>query len=53
VISFSSGAQTPIYVEPTTLRDRLASGGFGGFEDLSAASGTAFVARRREERSRI
>lgn len=53
VVSFSFGAQTPIYVEPSTLRDRLARVGFGGFEESAAGSGTAFLARRSEERVRV
>ena len=46
VLSFSSGAQTPIYVSPRTLRGRLARVGFGDFEELSVRDGIAFIARR-------
>ena len=48
VLAFSSGAQTPIYVPPGTLRARLAPLAFDGFEELAAGEGTAFVARRSE-----
>ena len=48
VLSFSSGAQTPIYVPPRTLRNRLERAGFGDFEQVAAGNGIAFVARRRE-----
>jgi SAM-dependent methyltransferase len=46
VLAFYSGASTPIYVPPATLRARLSEVGFGGFEELAAGEGTAFVARR-------
>ena len=46
VLSFSSGAETPIYVPPRTLRDRLAGVGFGNFEEVAAGGGTGLVARR-------
>jgi SAM-dependent methyltransferase len=45
--AFSSGPGTPIYVPPERLRERLAPLGFGGFEELDAAPGTAFVATKR------
>jgi SAM-dependent methyltransferase len=44
----SSGAETPIYVPPETLRERLSALGFEGFDELSAGEGTAFLARRSE-----
>lgn len=46
VISFSSGAQTPIYVPVTILRERLTPLGFGGFDEVAAGGGTAFIAHR-------
>lgn len=46
VIASSSGPETPIYVPPETLRDRLASRGFDRFDDVAAGEGTAFIARR-------
>ena len=46
VLAFYSGASTPIYVPPATLRARLSEVGFGGFEELAAGEGTALVARR-------
>ena len=46
VLSFSSGAATPIYVPPPTLRARLGGVGFGGFEEAEAGSGMALIARR-------
>ncbi|MDQ3983006.1 MAG: class I SAM-dependent methyltransferase [Actinomycetota bacterium] len=46
VIASSSGAETPIYVPPETLRARLAPLGFDGFDEVHAGEGTAFVARR-------
>jgi SAM-dependent methyltransferase len=46
VLAFYSGASTPIYVSPATLRARLAAAGFGGFEEISAGEGTAFLARK-------
>jgi SAM-dependent methyltransferase len=46
VCTFSSGAGTPIYVPPETLRERLGRVGFGDFEELAVGAGTAFLARR-------
>lgn len=46
VFASSSGAGTPIYVSPRRLRERLAPLGFGGFEELAAGTGTAFVATK-------
>lgn len=47
VFASSSGPGTPIYVSPKRLRERLAPLGFGGFEELTAGTGTAFVATKR------
>ena len=49
VLAFYSGPATPIYVPPATLRDRLSEVGFGGFDELAAGEGTAFVARRVDD----
>ena len=46
VFAWSSGPETPIYVPPETLRDRLAPLGFRSFEDVAAGAATALVARR-------
>jgi SAM-dependent methyltransferase len=46
VIASSSGAETPIYVPPGTLRARLGPLGFDGFEELAAGDGTALIAHR-------
>jgi ubiquinone/menaquinone biosynthesis C-methylase UbiE len=48
VFAFSFGSETPIYVPPETLRERLGPLGFGDFEELSAGDGTAFLATRQE-----
>lgn len=48
LFAFSSGAGTPIYVPPETLRERLAPLGFTDFEELAAGEGTAFLAVRRD-----
>ncbi len=48
VFAYSFGSETPIYVAPETLRERLEPVGFGGFEELSAGAGTAFLATRNE-----
>jgi SAM-dependent methyltransferase len=48
VFAFSFGAETPIYVPPETLRERLEPLGFGDFEELSAGQGTGFLATRKE-----
>jgi SAM-dependent methyltransferase len=45
-LAFYSGASTPIYVDPATLRSHLGGAGFGDFEELSAGEGTAFFARK-------
>jgi SAM-dependent methyltransferase len=48
VFAFSYGSQTPIYVPPETLRDRLGPLGFGDFEELSAGEGIALLATRQK-----
>jgi SAM-dependent methyltransferase len=47
VFGFSLGAETPIYVPLDRLRAELGRRGFGEFEELSAARGSALVARKR------
>lgn len=46
VFASSFGPGTPIYVSPQRLRERLAPLGFGGFEELAAGTGTAFLATK-------
>ena len=46
VFGFSLGAATPIYVPPERLRRELGRRGFVRFEELSAASGSALLARK-------
>jgi ubiquinone/menaquinone biosynthesis C-methylase UbiE len=46
VLSFSKGAETPIYVAPERLRSELGSRGFAEFAEFSADPATAFRARR-------
>ena len=46
VFGFSSGAETPIYVPPPTLRTRLGEAGFADFRELAAGEATGFLARR-------
>jgi ubiquinone/menaquinone biosynthesis C-methylase UbiE len=48
VFASSFGSETPIYVPPQTLRERLAPLGFGDFEEVAAGDGTAFLAVRRD-----
>ena len=48
VVAFSAGAGTPIFVSPERLRRELEQRGFGEFEELAAARGTALVARKQE-----
>ncbi|MDQ3823779.1 MAG: class I SAM-dependent methyltransferase [Actinomycetota bacterium] len=50
VFASSVGPQTPIYVPPERLRAELEQRGFAGFRELSAGSGTAFLARKAEPR---
>jgi len=46
VLSFSRGAETPIYVAPERLREELARRGFAEFAEFSAPPATAFRAKR-------
>jgi SAM-dependent methyltransferase len=46
VLSFSRGAETPIYVAPERLRRRLGSRGFAEFAEFSADPATALRAKR-------
>jgi ubiquinone/menaquinone biosynthesis C-methylase UbiE len=46
VLSFSKGAETPIYVPPARLRSELGSRGFAEFAEFSAEPATAFRAER-------
>jgi SAM-dependent methyltransferase len=46
VFAYYSGAETPIYTPPGTLRQRLEPLGFRQFEEIAAGEGTAFLARR-------
>jgi ubiquinone/menaquinone biosynthesis C-methylase UbiE len=50
VLAFSGGSETPIYVDSQRLRAELARRGFGGFSDVAAGRGTAFLARKDEAR---
>ena len=49
LFSFSSGPQTPIWVPPERLRAELGHRGFADFADFQAGSGTALLARKREQ----
>ena len=46
VLSFSRGAETPIYVAPELLRRELGGRGFAEFAEFSAEPATAFRANR-------
>ena len=46
LFSFSSGADTPIYVAPERLRDELERRGFVEFADFRAGKGIALLARK-------
>jgi ubiquinone/menaquinone biosynthesis C-methylase UbiE len=46
VLSFSRGAETPIYVAPERLRQELGSRRFAEFAEFSAEPATAFRAKR-------
>jgi SAM-dependent methyltransferase len=48
VFASSWGAETPIYVPPERLRERLGAVGFEAFDEVSAGEGTALLARRSE-----
>lgn len=47
VVAHARGPSTPIWTPAETLRERLAPLGFGGFEELAAGTGTAFLARKQ------
>jgi ubiquinone/menaquinone biosynthesis C-methylase UbiE len=47
VLSFSRGAETPIYVPPERLREELGRRGFAEFAEFSAEPATAVRAMRR------
>jgi SAM-dependent methyltransferase len=46
VFAYFSGADTPIYTPPGTLRKHLEPFGFDQFEEIAAGEGTAVLARR-------
>jgi SAM-dependent methyltransferase len=46
LFAFSGGAETPIYVADTRLRDELSRRGFAEFADFNAGTGTALLARK-------
>jgi ubiquinone/menaquinone biosynthesis C-methylase UbiE len=48
VFAFSSGPETPIWVEPERLRTELERRGFTDFAEVAAGRGVAVVARRAE-----
>jgi SAM-dependent methyltransferase len=48
IISFSAGAETPIYVPADRLRRELSERGFTQFADFAAGRGSALVARKGE-----
>jgi SAM-dependent methyltransferase len=50
VFAYFSGADTPIYTPPATLRERLEPLGFEQFEEIAAGDGTALLARRGTRR---
>jgi SAM-dependent methyltransferase len=47
VVSFSIGAETPIYVPSQRLRAELERRGFADFAEFSSGRSTAFLARKR------
>jgi ubiquinone/menaquinone biosynthesis C-methylase UbiE len=49
-LSFSRGAETPIYVPPERVHRELTSRGFSEFAPFRAGDGIALLARRGEER---
>jgi hypothetical protein len=49
LFSFSAGSETPIWVPPERLRAELGPRGFADFADFQAGSGTALLARKREQ----
>jgi SAM-dependent methyltransferase len=48
IFAFSSGPQTPIWVEPDRLRSELGRRGFSDFAEIAAGRGVAVLARRGE-----
>jgi ubiquinone/menaquinone biosynthesis C-methylase UbiE len=48
IFGFSSGPETPIWVEPKRLRSELERRGFTDFAEIAAGRGTAVVARRAD-----
>jgi ubiquinone/menaquinone biosynthesis C-methylase UbiE len=48
IFAFSSGPQTPIWVEPHRLRSELERRGFADFAEIAAGRGAAVLARRDE-----
>lgn len=48
VLAFSSGPETPIWVEPPVLKRELERRGFTDFAEIAAARGVAVLARRAE-----
>jgi SAM-dependent methyltransferase len=46
LFAFSSGPETPIWVEPKRLEAELSRRGFTDFAEIAAGRGTAVVARR-------
>jgi ubiquinone/menaquinone biosynthesis C-methylase UbiE len=48
IFAFSSGAETPIWVEPERLRTELERRGFTDFAEVAAGRGAGVVARRGE-----
>jgi SAM-dependent methyltransferase len=46
IFGFSSGSETPIYVDPARLRAELERRGFTHFAELEVGRGTAFLARK-------
>jgi len=49
LFAFSSGPDTPIWVEPTTLRRELERRGFSDFAEIAAGRGIAVVARKAQQ----
>jgi hypothetical protein len=48
LFAFSSGPETPIWVEPDRLRTELERRGFADFAEIAAGRGKAVVARRTD-----
>jgi SAM-dependent methyltransferase len=46
VVAYGAGPETPIYVPPETLRDRLERAGFERVEHVAEGEGEATIARR-------